>query len=309
MREIQGQIPPIPPFIKGGTLTSPFMKGGLSGICCRAFTLIEVMVVMAVISILAGMMAPAVWKFWESEEIATTRERMREIKKGLVGDRSLVQNGVRTHYGFVGDNGELPAFANISSGELSYLVSKPVGGYPNWNGPYLSGFGSEWNKDAWGKAFQFKFSPLSLDAHGRYVSAELRSAGPDGIFGTTDDIVDADVQISDREVTPTNRIKGNILGSYSGLKINLKFKDPTDPTGIYTNLPLCKILTTASGFSNYTTLLLDSSLNPLKLPVGEIEISTTLYHSPNCSTSVLSTSTLLYFVSDNINQIILPELR
>ena len=275
----------------------------------KAFTLIEVMVVMAIISILAGMMAPAVWKFWESEEIATTRERMREIKKGLVGDKSLVQNGVRTHYGFVGDNGELPTFANITSGELSYLVSKPAGGYPNWNGPYLSGFGADWNKDAWGNAFKLKYSPLSLDAHGRYVSAELRSAGPDGIFGTADDIVDADVQISDREVTPTNRIKGNIYGTYSGLKITLKFKDPTDSTGIYTKLPLCKRLTTASGFSNYTTLLLDSSLNPLKLPVGGIEITTTLYNSQNCSNTALSTNSILYFVSDNINQIILPELR
>lgn len=277
----------------------------------KAFTLIEVMVVMAIISILAGMMAPAVWKYWESEEIATTRERMREIKKGLVGDKSLVQNGVRTHYGFVGDNGELPFHNFSASGGLSYLVSKPVGGYPNWSGPYLSGFSSDWNKDAWGKAFRYA---LTKDAYGRYVNAELRSAGPDGVFDNTDDVVDVDVQVSDREVTPTNRIKGNIYGSYSGLNITIKFKDPIPLSGVST-VSLCKRPSAVSGFANYTTQLFDSSLNPIKLPVGEIEVTTNLYYNKptfiNCvdTTTARSTSNHLYFVSDNINQIILPELR
>lgn len=279
----------------------------------KAFTLIEVMVVMAIISVLAGIMVPAVWKFWESEEIATTRERMREIKKGLVGDKSLVQNGVRTHYGFVGDNGELP-FNNFSaSGGLSFLVSKPVGGYPNWSGPYLTGFGTDWNKDAWGKDFKYA---LTQDAYGRYVNAELRSAGPDGAFGTPDDIVDPDVQISDKEVTPTNRIKGNIYGTYSGLTITIKFKDPiiNHLTGV-TSISLCKRPSAVSGFSNYTAQLLDSSLNPIKLPVGEIEVTTNLYYNKptfiNCedNDTARSTRNHLYFVSDNINQIILPELR
>lgn len=271
----------------------------------KAFTLIEVMVVMAVISILAGMMAPAVWRFWESEEIATTRERMKDIKKGLVGDKSLIQNGMRTHYGFVGDNGELP-FANISSasGGLSYLVSKPVGGYPHWNGPYLSGFGSEWNRDSWGMPFRYL---LATDTYGRYVSAELRSAGPDGLFGTGDDIVDPDVQIFDRDVTPTNRIKGNIHGTFSSLGITMKFKDPNDPSGISTKT-LCKKLTPVSGYSNYTTLF-ESASNQIKLPVGGIEITTTSHSSIDCTDPTPTTNSLFYFVSDNISQIILPELH
>jgi prepilin-type N-terminal cleavage/methylation domain-containing protein len=283
----------------------------------KAFTLIEVMVVMAIISILAGMMAPAVWKFWESEEIATTRERMREIKKGLVGDKSLVQNGVRTHYGFVGDNGELPKFTNISSGELSYLVSKPVGGYPNWNGPYLSGFGSDWDKDAWGKAFQFKFSPLSLDAHGRYVSAELRSAGPDGIFGTSDDIVDADVQISDREVTPTNRIQGNFLLGFTnsssmalaipyGTRIKISFRDVIGG-GDSTVTTGCKSFTIslAAGesrqptFRNFTTLLTTAGV-PLKLPVGQITMQEQFFKTAECTDPPVESDIMAFFISDGL---------
>lgn len=271
----------------------------------KAFTLIEVMVVMAIISILAGMLVPSVWKFWESEEIATTRERMREIKKGLIGDRSLIQNGMRTHFGFVGDNGELP-FSNHTTGGLVYLISKPEGGYPQWNGPYLSGFGSEWSKDAWGKTFRYS---LLTDAYGRYVNAELRSSGPDGVFDTSDDIIDPDVQIFERDVTPTNRIKGNIFGNYSALRVTVRFKDPNDPTGISTKT-LCKKLTAVSGYSNYSTLF-ESAFNPIKLPIGGIEITTTVYvNKSNCDdTSTKSTSNFLYFVSDNVSQIILPELR
>ena len=80
----------------------------------RGFTLIEVLVTMAIVSILAGIMVPAVWKFWESQDVQTTRERIKTLKLAMVGDRSLIQNGIRTSYGFVGDNGELP-FANSSS--------------------------------------------------------------------------------------------------------------------------------------------------------------------------------------------------
>lgn len=264
----------------------------------KGFTLIEVMVVMAIISILAGMMMPAIWKYWESEEIATTRERMREIKKGLVGDKNLVQNGVRTQYGFVGDNGDLP-FQNLSaSGGLSYLVSRPTGGYPNWNGPYLSGFGPDWNKDAWGKTFSYT---LTKDAYGRYVSAELRSAGPDGIFGNTDDIVDLDVQVSETEITAVNSILTNIpnnTGSEKSLNLNVSFKDPTVNSNGITAIPSACV--SFQGFENSTTL----TISPKRLPVGGVEIAVNRYSSDNC-VDLHSTSNYRYFVTGNMNRIIL----
>lgn len=267
----------------------------------KAFTLIEVMVVMAIISILAGMMAPAVWKYWESEEIATTRERMREIKKGLVGDRSLVQNGVRTHFGFVGDNGELPFHNFSASGGLSYLVSKPVGGYPNWSGPYLTGFSSDWDKDAWGKAFRYS---LTKDIYGRYVNAELRSAGPDGVFDNVDDIVDPDIQISETEVMGTNKIKANIpndSGSNKSLDLSITFKDPIlNPDGITTITSECVAFTT---FARYTTMTISAN----KLPIGGIDIIVNGHTDTGCSGPPSPLSKYKYFVNSGINPIILSN--
>jgi prepilin-type N-terminal cleavage/methylation domain-containing protein len=263
----------------------------------KAFTLIEVMVVMAIISILASMMAPAIWKSWENEEAATTRQRMLDIKKAMIGDKALVQNGVRTHYGFVGDNGELP-FGNNSShaGNLSHLVNKPNNGYPYWNGPYLTGFSQDWYRDAWGAPFRYT---SYQDASGRYVSAELRSAGPDGVFDTGDDIVDPDLQINDYEVTPVDSVRIKVSGgTIKSLKMNINFRDPT---GGSTGLGTLPDPAPCLAFSGYTTLTLER-----KLPVGSADISFKLYStSVNCSSS-FSTTKSTYYVNSGTSQIFVP---
>lgn len=279
----------------------------------KGFTLIEIMVTMGVISILLAIIVPNMSSFWENENITRTKERMRIIKKAMVGDKDLLQNGIRTSYGFVGDNGELPTFINHSSSaaELISLVNRPpADNYPNWKGPYISGFASDWYKDVWGNPFRLKFFPNSVDSHGRYVSAELRSAGPDFAFDTADDIVD-DIQISESEVTPTNRVQGNlndIYGNYSALKITFKFSDPMDASGISTKF-ICKSLNAVQGYTNYTTQLLDDGGNALKLPIGSIEITTMLHARQNCSDAPLKTNSLQYFLHDNADKIIMPELR
>lgn len=147
----------------------------------KAFTLIEVMVVMAIISILAGMMVPSVWKYWESEEIATTRARLENLKIGLVGDRTLVQNGVRTNFGFIGDHGYLPVQEQISS-VRKYLPA----GFDTTS--YLL--------DAWGNPFVYTIDPEPN------IEARLSSTRTNG------DIIKLD--ISKKEVRPTFTIDGTV---------------------------------------------------------------------------------------------------
>lgn len=144
----------------------------------KGFTLIEIIVVLAIISILVGVTAPLVSQSLKAEAERETIEQMKAIHKAIVGDPEL------GYFGFLGDIGDFPT-------ALSDLVSKPVGleefkfytnnvGY-GWRGPYLD-LEFEDLEDGWGNAFQYS------TADG-LPEGQIKSAGPDKVFGTSDDIV------------------------------------------------------------------------------------------------------------------------
>lgn len=262
----------------------------------KAFTLIEVMVVMAIISILAGMMVPAVWKFWESEEIATTRTRMKELKIAMVGDRSLVQNGTRTHFGFVGDFGELP-FDNTSSCSFKFLNSNAdMSGSrydaANWSGRYLSSSAdaASYDVDAWGKQI---LCTKKIYTDDRWVGLTLASVAPNG------ELLEEVIDIND--IIPTNRVTGNVFGVIVN-PASLKITVLPSKSGVFSPMQVCKQL---NGFSSYTTLL------PYKLPIGrslvELELSN---NNADCSLPVPTVkNSFNYFTQDNLQVIKVPDLN
>lgn len=259
----------------------------------KAFTLIEVMVVMAIISILAGMLTPIIGRLWESEEIATTRERMKELKMAMIGDRNLIQNGVRTHYGFVGDFGELP-FVNNSSCALNFLdnstgMTPPRYDITNWSGRYLSSTDpSNYAVDAWGTPIKCIIDPGKSFKDGRLVAVTLRSVAPSG------EIIEEYIVAND--VIPTNRVTGNVFASYSALIINIT----PEKAGAFTDITnMCKTITP---FSSYTTLL------PYNLPIGKINVTLKLSKHSDCS-SVIAANSFYYMVQDNIRLIKIPDLN
>lgn len=286
----------------------------------RAFTLIEVMVVVAILSIMASMMLPAVWKWWENEEIAITKERMAAIKKGLIGNKDIVQGGIQSSYGFVGDNGIFPNITSSGQLELRYLVSKPASGYPFWNGPYLSGFGDDWYKDAWGKNFRFS---TQLDSFGRYI-IDFRSAGADGIFNTIDDVPNVasgtynELFITEQEAEPVNKIRGNFQIGFINMtgaslsnvnysaKIVIEYRDAigSPATGVSVTDPICKNYSTTlmpnenrqPTFHNFSSTLKDSGVTR-NMPVSRITIRSSLYKDADCNTIAQYVGDIFYYVN------------
>ncbi len=118
------------------------------------FTLIEVLLVVAILGMLAGVVVVSFRGRDKSARIATTRTSISAICLAL--DLYEVDNGV------------LPA-------TLQGLMQS--GGEPNWNGPYIRG---AMPIDAWGTAFNY--------AKVGDKGYEVRSAGPDRQMGSSDDI-------------------------------------------------------------------------------------------------------------------------
>jgi general secretion pathway protein G len=128
------------------------------------FTLVELLVVLAIIGLIAALVAPQVLRYLGSARVDTTKAQMKNIGSAL----EL----------FSLDTGRYPS-AELG---LAALVSAPQDG-SIWAGPYLKS--SDGLKDTWGNEFKYE---ISADGN----SIVLRSLGRDG--KTAGDGLDADLE-------------------------------------------------------------------------------------------------------------------
>ncbi len=141
------------------------------------FTLLEVVVVIAVLSILASVAVPFAAQVINQSREENTRKEMEQLQAAIAGDP-----GVPTP-GYVGDMGRLPT----ALAQLDTRGAQPAGGTGTlgvrvgWFGPYMnSGFdAAAYLTDAWGTPY----------AYGNPGTGQIRSAGPDRAMGTADDII------------------------------------------------------------------------------------------------------------------------
>lgn len=258
----------------------------------NGFTLIEVIVVMAIIAILTGIMVPMMYRVWESNEEDLTRQRMRDLKIAIVGDSRLIQNGVRTSFGYVGAHGQLPAALN----ELPPYM--PAGFDP-----------STYTLDAWNNAISYDPAP-SDPAY----AALLRSKGPNGVLDTVDDIyetTDPDLQIYLSEVAPLASIEGNLNVIFQSpptevkdyrVRLSVKHKSWTGYVTLPTLVCCSGVLSTTTNTYNTQVNYTQSFACPLgeNLPAGTIFILPVLYaNSPTCSGSPTAGTSLE--ISANVN--------
>jgi prepilin-type N-terminal cleavage/methylation domain-containing protein len=87
------------------------------------FTLLEVILVLAVLAVLAAAIMPLLDQSLQSTLEDRSRSELQAIYRAIVGDQ-------KTSFGYVGDVGDYPA-------SLRDLIVSP--GVPGWKGPYLNG--------------------------------------------------------------------------------------------------------------------------------------------------------------------------
>lgn len=143
----------------------------------RGFSLIEVLVAIALVSILAGALAPFGIRHLRAAQLEKTRTRMDTLMRAMTGDAALGDSG------YLGDMGRLPASLaalNNPTGQPAFAVNGTDGVGYGWAGPYAATIAAPGAPvvDGWGQAFQFNG-----------VTAQLRSAGPDHLFASADDVV------------------------------------------------------------------------------------------------------------------------
>ena len=157
----------------------------------RAFTLIEVVVAIAVVAILAGAMMPLAGQVLNQQREERTRMLLRQAFEGCFGARDRRVANMRADFGFdpTVSLSSLPIL--ISNSDPTWVDVAPYsnvnGFFCGYNGPYWSGPLDSSNAplDGWGKTIQLIVSP-SPPAQGIYY--QVRSAGRDGVFNTTDDL-------------------------------------------------------------------------------------------------------------------------
>lgn len=141
------------------------------------FSLIEVVIVMTILTIMAGVVVPV-----------ASRAIDREAKKQTLNEMRGLDAAVREYFR---DTGALP------TGAASLIVDDALAG---WSGPYVtggirlaSGSGTDFDEDGWGVAY-------ALDVTGDVWT--LRSAGPNRTMNDTDDLIlEVDVTAERRDLT------------------------------------------------------------------------------------------------------------
>lgn len=132
----------------------------------RAFTLVEIIVVLAIIGLLVGVLVTNTDKIWGRSQNAVAGIFVQEtVKIPLVSYRR--------------DVGDYPTTAE----GLQALLTPPSSKGDRWQGPYLEAKGGKLPLDPWGEPYGYRY-PGTKNSGGY----DIFSKGPDHLPDTADDI-------------------------------------------------------------------------------------------------------------------------
>ncbi len=159
----------------------------------QGFTLVEMLVVLAILVLLVGMVAPRVLKSQKKADASNAKAQIGMFRTCLDRYAIDMKTYPSTEQGLnalikkpEGDAGsaEPAAAAAPVDGEKSGAGGESSSGPSSgWDGPYVNQ--DSIPKDPWGNAYQYEYPPT----HGQGEYPDIWSLGPDGQDGTEDDIV------------------------------------------------------------------------------------------------------------------------
>ena len=150
----------------------------------RGFSLVEAVIVIAIMAILAGAVAPLAIKALNQTREARTRENLKTAYEAMFGARDRRVSNMRADFGF-NPAGNLPNLGKMTTSTVAPAPNPPlIYGLNNgsifswgWNGPYWTGptrlvAGTQVPVDAWGGIIQLRliagqgFQVISAGANG-----------------------------------------------------------------------------------------------------------------------------------------------
>jgi prepilin-type N-terminal cleavage/methylation domain-containing protein len=148
----------------------------------RGFTLLELLVVVAMIGTLSTVVLASMGSAREKGKIATAQSQMAEFEKAI--DIQYLDTGFYPggYTGLYCDTGGSPARISLEDSSSGLLVTQGLSA--SWNGPYIPAI----PKDPWGNDYFFSYSYLCYQymsgceqiRNQRWVSA-IVSCGPTGL--------------------------------------------------------------------------------------------------------------------------------
>jgi prepilin-type N-terminal cleavage/methylation domain-containing protein len=180
------------------------------------FTIIEIIVVIAIIALVTGILTPIIFKYLNESNETATLEEMSNIRDAIIGKNGIggyyedlrefppkyvtdgkfvycgliVLNKIKTTYGDL-----IPCKATGQTFSYGNPITPAKGNSEiGWKGPYImdSGGSMDFLKDSWDRAYIYKIEPYEYDTFKRTPeivgSAQippdyvfLASKGPDGM--------------------------------------------------------------------------------------------------------------------------------
>lgn len=159
--------------------------------CSPGFTLVEAVIVIAIMAILASAAVPLLIRALSQQRETQTRGLVKAAYEALVGARDRAVPNLATDVGFVPPAALADLrFLTIRTPAAAYLNGAIPPQYPT----AATGFNWGWNGPYWSTPIQSQAGTNGLPADGwgrplRWQANQVQSAGADGVFGTTDDVV------------------------------------------------------------------------------------------------------------------------